>query len=102
MRLSMSMAAAVMLALVVTAPGRAARAEMASGAVLAGTCFSCHGPDGRSAGAMPVIAGKSAAYIAAKLAAFKSGAAEATVMNRIARGFSEAEIKAVAKYLAAR
>ncbi len=99
MKLSMLLAAAAVLALTFAAPGRA---EMASGAVLAGTCFSCHGPDGRSAGAMPAIAGKSAAYIAAKLAAFKSGAAEATVMNRIARGFSEAEIEAVAKYLAAR
>ena len=40
-----------------------ARADMASGAVLANTCFSCHGTEGKSAGAMPTIAGKSEAYI---------------------------------------
>ncbi len=75
-----------------------ARAEMASGAVLANTCFSCHGTDGKSVGAMPTIAGKTAGFIAEKLKAFKSGELEATVMNRIAKGFSDAEIEALAKF----
>lgn len=34
----------------------------------------------------------------AKLKDFKSGAQEATVMNRIAKGYSEPEIDALAKY----
>ncbi len=74
-----------------------ARAEMASGAVLANTCYSCHGTDGKSVGAMPTIAGKTESFIAEKLKAFKSGELEATVMNRIAKGFTDAEIEALAK-----
>lgn len=75
-----------------------ARAEMASAAGLANSCFSCHGTDGKSAGAMPTIAGKSAAYMVEKLTSFKSGALDSTVMGRIAKGFSDAEIDALAKF----
>ena len=75
-----------------------ARADMASGAVLANTCFSCHGTDGKSAGAMPTIADKTESYIVDKLTSFKSGKLDATVMNRIAKGFSDAEIAALAKF----
>ncbi len=75
-----------------------AQAEMASGAVLTYTCFSCHGTDGKSAGDMPTIAGKSEDYITEKLKAFKSGELEATVMDRIAKGFTDDEIAALAKF----
>jgi sulfide dehydrogenase cytochrome subunit len=74
------------------------QAEMASGAVLTNTCFSCHGTDGKSAGDMPTIAGKSEDYITQKLKAFKSGELEATVMDRIAKGFTDDEIAALAKF----
>ncbi len=75
-----------------------AQAEMASGAVLTNTCFSCHGTDGKSVGDMPTIAGKSEDFITRKLKAFKSGELEATVMNRIAKGFTDDEIAALAKF----
>ena len=75
-----------------------AQAEMASAAVLTNTCFSCHGTDGKSAGDMPTIAGKSEDYITQKLKAFKSGELEATVMDRIAKGFTDDEIAALAKF----
>ena len=75
-----------------------AQAEMASGAVLTYTCFSCHGTDGKSAGDMPTIAGKSEDYITEKLKAFKSGELEATVMDRIVKGFTNDEIAALAKF----
>ncbi|MEE8500011.1 MAG: c-type cytochrome [Kiloniellales bacterium] len=93
---SWTLAAALVIG--ATFAGGPARAEMASGAVLANTCFSCHGTDGKSVGAMPTIAGKTAGFIAEKLKAFKSGQLEATVMNRIAKGFSDAEIEALAKF----
>lgn len=88
-------AAAMLLAAAASGP---AQAEMASGAVLANTCFSCHGTDGKSAGDMPTIAGKSEAFITKKLKAFKSGELEATVMDRIAKGFTGDEIAALAKF----
>ncbi len=75
-----------------------AQAEMASGAVMASTCFSCHGTDGKSVGDMPTIAGKSTDFITQKLKAFKSGELEATVMDRIVKGFTDDEIAALAKF----
>ncbi len=90
-------AAAAFIATAAFASGPA-QAEMASGAVLTNTCFSCHGTDGKSAGDMPTIAGKSEDYIAQKLKAFKSGELEATVMDRIAKGFTDDEIAALAKF----
>jgi sulfide dehydrogenase cytochrome subunit len=47
---------------------------------------------------MPTIAGKSEDYITQKLKAFKSGELEATVMDRIAKGFTDDEIAALAKF----
>ncbi len=85
------------LAMVVV-PGVAA-ADSPSSAVLASTCFSCHGTDGKSVGAMPSLAGKSVTYIAQTMRKFRSGEQESTVMGRIAKGFSEAEIDALAAYL---
>ncbi len=79
-----------------------ATAETTSGAVLVNTCFSCHGTDGKSAGDMPTIAGKSEKFIVDKLKHFKKGALEATVMNRIAKGFNDDELAAIAKFFAAK
>ena len=80
----------------------AAHAEEATSVVLANTCFSCHGTDGRSAGAMPSIAGKSPQYITRLLIEFREGKRKATVMNRIAKGFSDPEIESLAKYFGAK
>jgi len=77
-----------------------AGAEMASGAVLANTCYSCHGTDGKSVGDMPTIAGKSEKFIVAKLTSFRSGKLPSTVMGRISKGFSDNEIAALAKFFA--
>ena len=76
-------------------------AEGASGAVLINTCFSCHGLDGHSAGAMPSIAGKDADYIERPLLDYREDRLQGTVMNRIAKGFSDAEIMRLARYFAA-
>lgn len=94
------MSRAVALAIIAGAAfaGAPAQAEMASGAVLANTCFSCHGTDGKSLGDMPTIAGKSESFITEKLTGFKAGTIEATVMNRIAKGFTDDEIAALAKF----
>ncbi|MDP6429252.1 MAG: c-type cytochrome [Rhodospirillales bacterium] len=76
-----------------------AGAEMASASLLANSCFSCHGTDGKSLGAMPSINGKEAKYIETTLMAFRSGKKPSTVMKRIAKGFDDNEIKALARHL---
>ncbi len=82
-------------ALLTAAP---AKAEMASGVVLANTCFSCHGTNGKSRGDMPSIAGKSKSFIASSMKSFRSGERPSTVMMRISKGFTDAEIDALASY----
>ena len=69
-----------------------------SPAVLAASCANCHGPEGRSPGSIPSIEGQDAAAMTAQLLGVKSGEIEATVMNRIAKGYSDAEIAALAAY----
>lgn len=67
---------------------------------LANNCFTCHGPEGRSPGTIPGITGLAAEDIAAKLRAFKSGAEPSTVMGRLAKGYTDAEMDALASYIA--
>ncbi len=49
---------------------------------------------------MPPLAGRSAADIVRLMAAFRGGTQPATVMDRIAKGFSEAETEAIAAWYA--
>lgn len=67
--------------------------------VLAGTCANCHGTDGRSPGAIPPIAGLPFEFLLTQLLAFKAGEVPgATVMTRIATGYSDEELEAIARY----
>lgn len=91
---------AALAAILIFANGQAAKADQASAAVLASTCFSCHGDAGKSAGAMPSINGKPAKLLELNMKAFRDGKRESTVMQRIAKGFDDAEIKALSEYLA--
>ncbi|MGA1599781.1 MAG: c-type cytochrome [bacterium] len=77
----------------------AAQAEDKRGMVLALSCASCHGTNGNSPGSIPAIAGKSANYIESAMKQFRDGARYATVMNRIAKGYTDEEIKLLAGYL---
>ncbi|MES9992240.1 MAG: c-type cytochrome [Candidatus Thiodiazotropha sp.] len=72
-----------------------------SPSMLANTCAGCHGTDGASAGdAMPIIGGLEKEYLQIVLAEYKSGERDSTIMGRIARGYSDNELKAIASYFA--
>ncbi|TSD89402.1 cytochrome C [Mycobacterium sp. KBS0706] len=64
----------------------------------AASCSGCHA----AAGPVPSLEGRPAAEIAAAMAAFRSGERPATVMDRIAKGFTDEETRAIAEWLAAR
>ena len=69
---------------------------------IAANCAACHGTNGVSAGgAIPGLAGADKDYFAAQMKAFKEGKREATVMHQIAKGYSDAEIAAIAGFFAA-
>ena len=68
--------------------------------VLAGACANCHGTDGRSPGAIPSLAGRSESVLRSQMLAYKSDAypSNTTIMNRLAKGYSDEEINALALY----
>jgi len=73
--------------------GPAAAADPTEAAVLALSCAACHGPGGASPGSIPAIDRLTPSEIAEALQAFRAGTRPATVMDRIARGYSDAEIR---------
>lgn len=79
------------------APSRPLTASDA--AVLAGNCFACHGPDGHSPGTIPSLNTLGKKRIISDLTDFRSGEAPSTVMGRQAKGYSDAEIEAIAEYI---
>lgn len=91
--------------LVVLALGLLSSAAFADGirspSMLGNTCAGCHGTDGASAGdIMPIIGGLDKGYLTTVMMEFKSGERESTIMGRIAKGYSDDEIKALAGFFA--
>jgi sulfide dehydrogenase cytochrome subunit len=81
--------------------GSAAMAAGPSASMLANTCAGCHGTDGSSNGpATPSIAGINGEYFIESMQAYKEGKRPATIMGRIAKGYSDEEIKLMAGYFA--
>jgi cytochrome subunit of sulfide dehydrogenase len=69
---------------------------------LAANCAACHGTNGNSAGgAIAGLAGMNQDYLIGQMKLFKEGKREATVMHQIAKGYSDAEVTALANYFAA-
>jgi cytochrome c553 len=64
-------------------------------------CSGCHTNDGEIKSAIPRIHGRAAADIVAAMAAFRSGARASTVMDRIAKGFTDDEAALIAAWLSA-
>ena len=65
----------------------------------ASSCGGCHALRPAAGQAVPPIAGRPASEIADAMAAFRAGDRPATVMTRIARGFSAEETGAIAAWL---
>lgn len=71
-------------------------------ALLALNCLTCHREASAPAADVPALAGLSASQIRQDLLDFKYLRKPATLMSRIAKGFSDEELRAVADYLAQR
>jgi cytochrome c553 len=67
---------------------------------MAASCAACHGTNGRAAPGSTVagLAGRSGDELVQVMAQFKAGQRPATVMHQIAKGYTEAEIAAMADY----
>ncbi len=64
----------------------------------AAACSGCHPASSAAEARVPALAGRDAQEIVTQMRAFRSGQRDATVMDRIARGYSEAEIQAIANW----
>lgn len=67
---------------------------------LASNCLTCHGPGGKSRGAIPSLAGLEKDYFVKQMHDFKTGTRGSTIMKRHANGYTDAEIEAMGAYFA--
>lgn len=68
---------------------------------MAANCSYCHGPDGKSRGAIPSLAGLDKGYFVQQMKDFKSGTRPAVVMQKHALGYNDEEIEKLATWFAA-
>ena len=87
------MAAAIAL----IAAATAASAEPPAGAA---SCSGCHPSSARVASPVPRLIGLDRAAIVRAMQDFRSGQRTGTVMDRIAKGFADEEIQAIAAWYA--
>jgi cytochrome c553 len=64
----------------------------------ASSCSGCHAANPNAGTPVPPLAGRPAADIVSQMAAFKAGQRPGTIMDRIAKGFSEEETRAIAAW----
>ena len=73
-----------------------------AGAFVNSKCKSCHGKDGaKGKGKFPNLAGQHADYLVKQLQDYKSGARKNGTMKGQAKKLDDAQMKAIADYLAA-
>jgi cytochrome c553 len=93
----MSKAVAAAIGLASIAAAMAASAEPPAGAA---ACSGCHPSSTRVTSPVPRLAGLERAAIVRAMQEFRSGQRAGTVMDRIAKGFTEDEIQAIAAWYA--
>ena len=91
-------AGAAALACVVATTAGAQSVDATQARYIAANCANCHGTSGKSSGAMPSLAGQSKVYLVEQMRAFRDGKRTATIMHQIAKGYTEAQIDAVADH----
>ncbi len=89
--------ALVLVALVAAAP--AAMAAPPDGRLLAAQCAQCHGTNGAGPG-FDDIAGESAGELGHEVLEMKYRSRIESIMDRHARGYTDAQIRRIAAYLA--
>ena len=66
----------------------------------AAACSGCHASGATATSSISRLYGRDAGEITTAMAGFRDGSLPATVMTRIAKGFSDDELRAIAAWLA--
>ncbi|WP_065756653.1 c-type cytochrome [Bradyrhizobium paxllaeri] len=67
----------------------------------AASCSGCHSSTAAAASPVTRLYGRDANEIVTAMTGFRDGSVPSTVMNRIAKGFTDDELRAIAAWLAA-
>ena len=89
------------IAAILLVAGAAQAQDGPSGQAMVQTCYVCHGPQGKSAEAVPPLMLGQKDFIQRQMLDFKTDRRPATIMNRVAKSYSDEQIAAIADYLAA-
>lgn len=76
-------------------------AESEAGRDIAASCASCHHGDRRTGAAIPGLAGMDKATIVERVREFRDGSRPSTIMQQLARGYTDPQVEAAASYLSA-
>lgn len=68
---------------------------------LAAACEICHGDNGHNAGGLPHLAGQPQDYIVQQLKDFRDGTRPATIMQQIAKGYTDQQYELLGAWFAA-
>lgn len=70
------------------------------GELLANSCFSCHGYEGKATGStIPPLGNYPASLIVSQMKAYRDGIRTGTIMNRHAKGYTDEEIELMAQFI---
>ena len=90
------MRAALTLCCLLAMAAGADDAALSQGALLARGCGGCHAASNQT---IPSLQGWDAERLITTLMAYKHDELQGTLMNRLAKGYSEAQLRAIATYL---
>jgi cytochrome subunit of sulfide dehydrogenase len=100
-RITTRIASLAAVTLAVSCPVAEAQDVSVEVRLLAASCATCHGHQGRALGVGLSLQGQTAAELYRKLLGYKTGEIKGTIMHQHAKGYSDAELKAMADYFAA-
>ncbi len=93
------MHASLLLAALIVVATTASHAQQAAAPTGAASCSGCHAAASRPS-AIPSLEGRAPAEIVTAMQDFRAGRRHATLMDRIAKGFTDDELAAIAAYVA--
>lgn len=91
--------AAVAVAAAIAAPTAVQADTGFNAALAAANCYNCHGQGGASTSKIPKLTETTRKGMADAMKAFRDGTKSGTIMNRISKGYDDAQIDAIAAYI---